>query len=654
MKHLMTSIILVLFTLLLHSADDKHVDRYGQFTGENWSEKVTTDDQLKERAVSEWKLISETEFNTKKFDRFGGLLEFGEYPKTGSFYLKKIKDRWWLVTPEGHLYFLIGCDAVDYKEGGYSSPLFDQHGTAREVFDELPDTKEYPGAVVRNRVNFIAANLKRKYGSGFEQKVVEINRKRLIHWGFNSTAKWGWGYSSDLPFIEDTFLGAKAIPGSDRIDVYDSGLAKAAEQCAQKYAELRGSDPMLVAFATENENGWGYDDVRALAKGKDCASKEKLFQFLSERHGKIKARKMMMGEIPLEEIKSFIFNASRHYHKTVREIFRKYAPEKLWFGASHCGAQSAEWIAGSAPFVDAIMLNEYNVCGIWTKQLMPMLKQLGRPIFITEFSFVCDQRGMSYYGDFSTVEDQKSRGLCYRHYTENFAKNPLCIGFGYFIFYDQPITRRNVPGGECHNFGLVDVTDTPYADMLDHVRAANANLYLIHAGKHEPFQMEEPWMSFSKREVEQILGGNAIPGSCSKMLGIDWSAPEKFGGCSRRVKLYESYLSHARDYSGIYSTGTIPLSQKSIAWISAEAYCWKPVLEKDLDRYYGLEMSVDGKHFTPLPLKFELIRNLEFNHWRLSNAKPIPKQAKYLRIILKCSDFKQCWVNQLEKIRLSE
>ena len=113
-------------------------------------------------------------------------------------------------------------------------------------------------------------------------------------------------------------------------------------------------------------------------------------------------------------------------------------------------------------------------------------------------------------------------------------------------------------------------------------------------------------------------------------------------------------MSHARDYSGIYSAGTIPLSQKSIAWISAEAYCWKPVLEKDLDRYYGLEMSVDGKHFTPLPLKFELIRNLEFNHWRLSNAKPIPKQAKYLRIILKCSDFKQCWVNQLEKIRLSE
>lgn len=84
---------------------------------------------------------------------------------------------------------------------------------------------------------------------------------------------------------------------------------------------------------------------------------------------------------------------------------------------------------------------------------MPRLRELDNPVFLTEFSFVCDRRGLRPYNSVSTVRDQRSRGLAYRHYTERMAANPLCIGFGYFIFFDQPVMMRSLPVGRASTSG---------------------------------------------------------------------------------------------------------------------------------------------------------------------------------------------------------
>ncbi len=637
------SAIIVLTGTLLAAAPELAVDRYGQLIGEEWPGKVTSDDQLRADAAREWPLIRDAEFDPAKFDRFGGRLDAGKFEATGRFYKKKIDGRWWLVTPEGHRYFVIGCDAVGYREGGYSSPLKEPGGAARG-FRELPDLKRVPDGMPGGRkVSLLAANLERKYGPGYYEKSKEVNRKRLISWGFNSTAKWGWGETFDLPYVEDwTFRTVKTLPRR-RIDIYDPGFAAAAEKEVAALVKRRKDDPMLIAYSTENENGWEPRDVSGLSAAEPAvASKQALVDFLIRRHGEAKAaglfkvsggREAMLANrqeisLPAADTGDFIAETSRYYHRIVRELFRKYDPDHLWFGGAHCGGQAAEWIYAAAEFTDAVMLNEYSLFGHWSTQLMPALRKLDNPVFITEYSFVCDQRGLRYYNSDSTVRDQLSRGLGYRYYTEQMAANALCIGFGYFLFFDQPVMMRSLPMGESHNFGLVDGTDRPYDEMIAEVKKSNSRLEAVHAGRLQPFQLEKPTaLLFSLVQQNQLAG--FLPDTTSEYITTDASQAEYFGGCRFRLKIDELRLSAGKAGNGRYSVGTIRAGDNSrFGEVKADVYFWSSHRGKNLDDYYELEGSSDGRTFTRLPLKFEPVRQSEFDHYVMRNAKPIPANVR--------------------------
>lgn len=654
--------------LLSLSAAEPAVDRYGQYTGEEWPGKITSDDQLRAAAEREWPLIRDAAFDPATFDRFGGRLDAGTFEATGRFYRKKIDGRWWLITPAGHRYFIIGCDAVGYNESGYASPLENPDGSKRNVFAELPDVKRVPdglpaGPLGGRKVNLLAANLEKKYGPGYDEKSKEVNRKRLISWGFNSTAKWGWGETFGLPYVEDTnFRSAKRLPNR-RIDVYDPGFAAIAETNIMNLTLRLKNDPMLIAYATENENGLEDRDIRLLtAAAPDVATKQALVDFLLKRHGEAKAaqlfgvtggREAMLAnrkeiELPAEDRGGFITEASRHYHRIVADLFKKYDPEHLWFGASHCGAQSPEWIYAAAEFTDAVMLNEYDIRPRWSDALMPTLTKRDKPVFITEFSFVCNRRGYRLYLPWNTVKDQAARGLAYRHYTERLAANPLCIGFGFFIFFDQPVTRRSLPGGESFNFGLVDYTDQPYDDMIAEVKKSNARLEAVHAGKDMPFSLKDPrWLldNWSRPWMTTLF----LPGSTSEYIAVDSTkANEYFDGCPARLRIAQRYNSQGQ---GSFPVGTVYAGDNStFGNIKADLYVWRGHRGKDLNEYYELEGSPDNKTFTRLPVRFELVRQIEFDHYTMSNAKPIPADIRYLRIVLKAPDASKSWSNQIADI----
>ena len=64
---------------LLADAPSLKVDRYGQYTGEDWPGKVTCDEQLRAEAAREWPLIRDAGFDPARFDRFGGRLDAGDF-----------------------------------------------------------------------------------------------------------------------------------------------------------------------------------------------------------------------------------------------------------------------------------------------------------------------------------------------------------------------------------------------------------------------------------------------------------------------------------------------------------------------------------------------------------------------------------------------
>ena len=258
---------------------------------------------------------------------------------------------------------------------------------------------------------------------------------------------------------------------------------------------------------------------------------------------------------------------------------------------------------------------------------------------------------MRPYNSVSTVRDQRSRGLAYRHYTERMAANPLCIGFGYFIFFDQPVMMRSLPVGESFNFGLVDGTDRPYDEMIAEVMKSNVRLEAVHAGREEPFRLEKPAALLFSRMRGQLLAG-ILPGTVSEYVTTDSSnAAEYFGGCPLRLKIDERRLSADGADGGRCPVGTFHAGDNSrFGEVKADVYFWFRHRGKDLNDYYELEGSPDGRNFTRLPLRFELVRRSEFDHYVMCNAEPVPADMRYLRIVLKAPVLRESWSNQIAGI----
>jgi hypothetical protein len=85
------------------------------------------------------------------------------------------------------------------------------------------------------------------------------------------------------------------------------------------------------------------------------------------------------------EADEFIRTASRKYHETMRGIYKRLAPDALWFGAAHCTGQAREWIEEAAKYVDALQFNEYAIDAGWSTPLLEICKKEDKPFFVTEF-----------------------------------------------------------------------------------------------------------------------------------------------------------------------------------------------------------------------------------------------------------------------------
>src|SRR5579872_1985460 len=55
------------------------------------------------------------------YDAYGGWLQLTG-AKTGYFHTQQIQGRWWLVTPDGHVFFSKGVDNINYRPEAKSSP----------------------------------------------------------------------------------------------------------------------------------------------------------------------------------------------------------------------------------------------------------------------------------------------------------------------------------------------------------------------------------------------------------------------------------------------------------------------------------------------------------------------------------------------------
>lgn len=477
------------------------IDRYGQSRHAEWQGKVKSDEDLRRAAEDEDRRLAEWK-PSKDYDRFGGYALAGWKEKaTGFFRVVRRGSKWWLISPEGNPCFYVGlCStpALNWEQ----TPV-----TEREFLYEWLPPQQPPWSAARGRnlwgindgteyVAFHTANLIRKYGEGWEQKAGEAATRRLKAWAFSGGGKWG----GVLGLPVTPVLGRWDVPNLARHpDVFDPQVCAAFRESLRKQIEPRKNDPMVLGWSLGNE----YDEiitreeiVDILRKPANVPGKRALIEFaLRDLYGSdLKKLSQAWGiaaddlyaaqpRLPAGDVDRLRrYYADRYYafvYRTVKELDPNHLYLGFWI-VPGWWENEEDWRLG-AKHCDVIGYDRYAP-EFTDDRLLRLMRESDKPALCGEFSFPSWYDGTRGFGLYGTwAKDDADAGDLYARWVETAARNPYCVGVLWFQYRDQPLTGRG-PGrgsglviGEHYAFGMVDITDRPKWDLVEHVRRTNLN-----------------------------------------------------------------------------------------------------------------------------------------------------------------------------------
>ncbi|WP_274653281.1 hypothetical protein [Paenibacillus humicola] len=475
-------------------------DKYGQWIYENWTGKVTSDDQLRQEYANEAAALAKVKLNRQKYDQYGGIKSGGLYDSTGFFRLQQIDGKWWFITPDGYKFFLKGVDAASIWEWGYGTPYHKTDGTPRRVFEELPDPNKYAAAYSNDingeRVSFVTANVMKKYGSNYESKWEDITKKRLTQWGFNAFSKWSRPNHLSFPYIFVLQDPSNLRRIQWTYDVFDPQNESIIESSIRTQLQSAKDDRWLIGYTYDNEAGWTTDIVKEILTYRaDSPAKSAFVDFLAPRHdNNLDAVNLLLGtsagsfadlkdipidiaKVPAADVSDYIKLASKTYYSTIKDIIKKYDTRHLFLGSSIVPTwrTSLDWDEGAMEIVDAFSVDSYTKDASWISKY----EAFGKPLLNLEFSFGTSGRGLAPVNAAASAASTADRGTAFKSVVESEAANPLFVGSGWFTYYDEAVTGRR--DGENFNTGLLNQQDQPYTEMVNIMKDVNAGLENIHA-----------------------------------------------------------------------------------------------------------------------------------------------------------------------------
>lgn len=489
--------------------DDAHffpfIDSLGQYRHRDWPGKTTSPAELAVARAAEAEALARHPGPTN-WDKYGGAQDGPQLAATGFFRTQKVGSKWWLVDPDGHLFFSQGIDCVrmlDYTPVAERTNWFaDSPGVAPE-FREFCDSGfallgHYQEQTVA-AFSFAGANLKRKYGSDWRQVTATVFQQRLRSWGFNTIGNWSDFDVARLrrtPYTDTIGAGGAAmLQGSEGYwgkfpDVFAPGFAAALERDMAGKKERSANDPWCLGYFSDNEMSWGDDTSLALATLRSPADQPAKLVFVAELRAKYGAiarlnsawgvtnaswEALLATTNPPDagaaraDLTAFYTKTAETYFRTVRDATRTVAPHQLYLGCRFAAVNDLAAQA-AAKYCDVVSYNLYQ------RSVADFQFPGGdKPLLIGEFHFGALDRGLFHPG-LVPVSDQAARARAYQDYMLGALRHPQFVGAHWFQWQDEPATGR-VYDGENYQIGFVDVADTPYPEMIAASRAVAAELY---------------------------------------------------------------------------------------------------------------------------------------------------------------------------------
>ncbi len=492
------------------------IDRYGQFKYAEWPGKVHCNEDMQKAREAEEKDLAANPGPSDR-SRYGGWTGGPRLEATGHFRVEKVDGKWWMVDPDGYLFWSHGVVRVSHSCA--VTPLEGKNLPNRcHYFEDLPEEGSefarfyrtydallkpyYTARDIDSTYDFSSANLYRKYGEDYLEAFADISHRRLRSWGLNTIAN-----SSDkeiclmdrTPYMDRLEVVAAPIAGTRGywpvMDPFDPSFnASIEKQLIDRKKEVE--DPWCLGFFVDNEIAWG-EETHMAEVVLQCPGEQKAKQrFIADLKAKYKTVNALNKAwessfaswdallANRDEIKTtgknkadfLAFNRSliHKYYSNIREAFDKLAPGVLYMGCRFAH-YTPDLVTIGAQYCDVISYNRYA----FTTDSVELPDGVDKPVMIGEFHFGAMDRGM-FHCSLIEVETQERRAEAYVRYVESALRHPNIIGVHWHQYSDQATTGRF--DGENFQVGFTDVCDTPYPETVAGIRKVGYRMYEIRNG----------------------------------------------------------------------------------------------------------------------------------------------------------------------------
>ncbi len=477
------------------------IDVYGQFKYREWPGKTHSDDDLR-RAAAEEEMDLAAHPGPADRDRFGGWAGGPKQTATGRFHARKVGGKWWLVDPDGNLFWSFGAvrvtpssamtplNGVPHESWRYGRPMPPRHC----FFENLPKPdspfakfyRTHDELLVQFYLNrgetewydFSSSNLYRKYGADYYGKFADVAHRRLRSWGANTIAN-----SSDVriclmdrtPYAERIECLSRPIAAAKGgwwkfRDPWDPSFTEGVRAALEAHGR-EAHDPWCIGFFVDNELGWGDGETDlarwTLASPDDQPAK---IEFLK----RLAAAGKTAAEADADDLRAFTRVITEEYFRRTRGALKAFDPGLLYLGCRFCGAPRPV-VEACAKYCDVVSYNIYT----YSLKDWRLPEPLDKPVIIGEFHFGATDRG-PFGRSLIGCADQTARAAALRRYVRDALANPQIVGVHWHQFSDQATTGRF--DGEYFQVGWTDVCDTPYPETRAAIRSVGAELYALRGG----------------------------------------------------------------------------------------------------------------------------------------------------------------------------
>ena len=414
---------------------------------------------------------------------------------TGFFRIEQDKSgRYWYIDPNGKALFLNGVDMLTYW------------GRHCEALGYAPYCK----------------NMDKKFNCD-ELSWRDSTLERLQKWGFNFSATTQDFFYTKLPFSNIIMVGSSFAALGDEYDIcpYMGAVGSAlpnpfhpdfAKHAKRRYIKLLGADitnPYLVGFFSDNEMRWlgssrnrdgsgVFDDV--MKKKSTHTAKKALVDLLRKHYNNDIAAfnsswntriSSFDAILDLKELKhtgpehikvkqKYLSLVAETYFSTISRTIKEIDPNHLYLGCRYAGFYSTHEVIWRATgkYCDVVTLNMYPCTDpetnrIWVGEydisyvFETLYKWTKRPLMITEWAYLAFDSGLPCsIGAGQRVNTQEERTACAELFLRWMATRPYMVGVNWFKHSDDPREGVRLKMGENSNYGLVDVMDRPYGELV--------------------------------------------------------------------------------------------------------------------------------------------------------------------------------------------